>query len=93
LTCLLLRSIAGAFTAVVRSFVSDILTPVLGLIPGIHRNLQELFAVLRMGEQNDHHGYNTMKQALEDGAVVLAYGSVSHKLRVAGDVGEWTSEG
>lgn len=72
--------IAASFTSVVTSFVSDILLPPLSLIPGINRNLDEKFAVLRQGKNYHNgtygHGYNTMEQALADGAVVLAYGYV-----------------
>lgn len=77
-------SIASAFTAVVKSLVSDILTPILGLLPFINRNLDEKFAVLRRGPtychpphddyNTKHCGYNTLGQARDDGAVVLAYG-------------------
>ncbi|MCJ1403954.1 hypothetical protein MMC11_007177 [Xylographa trunciseda] len=68
--------IAAAFTTVVTSFISDILLPPFSLIPGINKNLEEKFAVLRSGPHAHYgKGYNTLKQALEDGAVVLAYGS------------------
>ncbi|RDW84501.1 hypothetical protein BP6252_02091 [Coleophoma cylindrospora] len=70
--------IAAAFTTVVTSFVSEILLPPLSLLPFINRNLEEKFAVLRKGPHyvpgDPHNGYNTLKQALDDGAVVLAYG-------------------
>ena len=67
--------IAAAFTTVVKSFVSDIVTPILSLLPFIDRNLNEKFAVLRRGpsyRKND--GYNTVKSAQDDGAVVMTYG-------------------
>ncbi len=70
---MLLRRIAAAFTSVVSSFVSDILLPPISLIPFIDRNLDEKFAVLRRGA-HQAGGYNTSKQALDDGAVVMAYG-------------------
>jgi large conductance mechanosensitive channel len=70
--------IAAAFTSVVTSFVSDILLPPLSLLPFINRNMEEKFAVLRAGKNYHNgthgHGYNTMDQALADGAVVLSYG-------------------
>ncbi len=74
-----LSRLAAAFTSVVNSFVSDILLPPISLIPFIDRNLDEKFAVLRGGA---HHkqGYNTLKQASEDGAVVMAYGFVLSNL-------------
>ena len=57
------------------SFVSDILLPVLSLLPFIDRNFNEKFAVLRGGTHyHKNVGYNTMKQALEDGAVIMSYG-------------------
>lgn len=69
--------IAAAFTQLVTSFVSDIVTPIISLLPFLHRNLNDKFAVLRKGP---HYvkgaGYNTLKQAHDDGALVLAYGYV-----------------
>ena len=38
--------IAAAFTTVVKSFISDIISPVLSLLPFIERNFDEKFAVL-----------------------------------------------
>jgi large conductance mechanosensitive channel len=42
--------------------------------------MDEKFAVLRAGKNYHNgthgHGYNTLSQALDDGAVVMAYGSV-----------------
>lgn len=37
------------------------------------RSLEEKFWILRKGPQFSH-GYNTRKQAIEDGAVIMAYG-------------------
>ena len=69
--------LAAAFTTVVTSFVSDILLPPISLIPFINKNLDEKFAVLRRGKHyTKEYGYNTLKQALDDGAVVMAYGYV-----------------
>ncbi|MCJ1241698.1 hypothetical protein MMC14_009704 [Varicellaria rhodocarpa] len=69
--------LASAFTAVVTSFVSDIILPPISLIPFINRNLGEKFAVLLQGQHYPKKdGYNTLKQALDDGAVVMAYGWV-----------------
>lgn len=73
------NSIAAAFTTVVTSFVSEILLPPLSLLPFVHRNLDEKFAVLKKGPHYNGtygHGYNTLEQATADGAVVMAYGSV-----------------
>ena len=66
--------IAAAFTAVVKSFVSDILMPILSLLPFLSRNLDEKFAVLKRGSQYDKVApYNTVKQALDDGGEWLSY--------------------
>jgi len=75
--------IAAAFTTVVTSFVSEILLPPLSLLPFINRNMDEKFAVLRSGpnfNQTDGIGYNTLKQGLDDGAVLLAYGTFLNKI-------------
>ncbi|PLB37743.1 MscL family protein [Aspergillus candidus] len=67
--------IAQAFTKVVTSFVSDIILPVISLLPFLSRNMDEKFAVLTQGPNYaDMNGYNTLEQAREDGALVLAYG-------------------
>jgi large conductance mechanosensitive channel len=67
--------LAAAFTTVVTSFVSEILLPPLSLLPFINRNMDEKFAVLRKGQRSvKGYEYNTTQQALEDGAVVMAYG-------------------
>lgn len=69
---------ASSFTAVVNSFVSDILLPIISLLPFISRNLDEQFLVLKDGHQDVR--YNTLQQALDDGAVVWAYGSFLDKV-------------
>lgn len=59
--------------------MSEILLPILSLLPFIKRNFDEWFAVLSPGRTygvGKHRGYNTLQQALEDGAVVMAYGYV-----------------
>lgn len=67
--------IGQAFTQVVTSFVSDVILPVISLLPFIHRNLDEKFHVLKRGPNYDHAaGYNTLAQARDDGALVMAYG-------------------
>jgi len=67
--------LAAAFTTLVTSFVSEILLPPLSLLPFINRNMEEKFAILRRGPDYDKEGgYNTMQQALNDGAVIMAYG-------------------
>jgi large conductance mechanosensitive channel len=67
--------LASMFTALVTSFVSDILLPPLSVLLPLNKNLEEKFAVLRAGDGGDG-GYNTLKQAQDDGAVVMAYGWV-----------------
>lgn len=44
--------LGAAFTKVVTSFISDILLPPLSLLPGLGRNLDEKFLVLRHGTGN-----------------------------------------
>lgn len=67
--------LATAFTALTTSLVSDILLPPLSVILPLRRNMNEKFAVLRPGPNyNDLDGYNTLDQAQDDGAIVLAYG-------------------
>ena len=66
--------IATSFTGVVNSLVSDILLPPISLLPFMsHKNLPEKFVVLRKGPHGDK-GYNTINQAIEDGAVTMNYG-------------------
>ncbi|KAL8872616.1 MAG: hypothetical protein Q9174_001785, partial [Haloplaca sp. 1 TL-2023] len=66
--------VAAAFTTVVSSFVSDIILPPISLLPFFSRNLEEKFAVLKQGPRFEEEGYNTLEQAKDDGAVVMAYG-------------------
>ncbi|KAI4182420.1 MAG: hypothetical protein L6R41_005992 [Letrouitia leprolyta] len=72
--------LAAAFTTVVSSFVSDIILPPISLLPFFNRNIGEKFAVLRKGPEYEGRGYNTLKQALDDGAVVMAYGNFLDKI-------------
>ncbi|CAH0015608.1 unnamed protein product [Clonostachys rhizophaga] len=67
--------IASIFTDLVKSFVGDILMPPLSVILPLKKNIEEKFAILRVGDTyNKTAGYNTLKQAQNDGAVVMAYG-------------------
>ncbi|KAJ5690037.1 Large-conductance mechanosensitive channel [Penicillium macrosclerotiorum] len=67
--------IGNAFTKVVTSFVSDIVLPIVSLLPFLNRNMDQKFAVLSRGPNYvEGTGYNTVKQAREDGALVLAWG-------------------
>lgn len=55
--------------------------PPISILFPINKNIQEKFAVLRPGPNfNSSIGYNTPHQALEDGAVVLAYGSFVYQV-------------
>jgi large conductance mechanosensitive channel len=57
--------------------------PLISLLPFLARNLDEKFAVLKHGPHYNgtiSSGYNTVGQALKDGAVVLAYGSFLDKI-------------
>lgn len=67
--------LASMFTALVTSLVTDIILPPLSVLLPLNKNLEEKFAVLRAGPNLPADGgYNTLKQAQEDGAVVMAYG-------------------
>ncbi|KAI9902597.1 hypothetical protein N3K66_001949 [Trichothecium roseum] len=68
--------LASIFTDLVKSFVGDILMPPLSVILPLNKNIEQKFAVLRVGDGNFNAstGYNTLHQAQEDGAVVMAYG-------------------
>ncbi|OAQ63134.1 large-conductance mechanosensitive channel [Pochonia chlamydosporia 170] len=75
------RSIANIFTDLIKSFVSAILMPPLAIIFPVNKNIEEKFAVLRYGDNyNTTTGYNTLRQALDDGAVVMAYGSFIYQV-------------
>jgi large conductance mechanosensitive channel len=55
--------------------VSDVLMPPISILLPLNRNMEEKFAVLQKGPNfNKTTGYNTLHQAQDDGAVVLAYG-------------------
>ncbi|KAI5922613.1 large-conductance mechanosensitive channel [Camillea tinctor] len=72
--------LANAFTTVTTSFVNDVILPPLSVILPLNRNMDEKFAVLKPGPKyNDLDGYTTLRQAQEDGAVVLAYGGFLSK--------------
>ncbi|KAF3767648.1 gated mechanosensitive channel [Cryphonectria parasitica EP155] len=72
--------LAQAFTTVVTSFVSDILLPPLSVILPLNANLDLKFAVLQPGPNYLRWGgYNTIEQAQDDGAVIMAYGVFLNK--------------
>ncbi len=55
--------------------------PPLSIILPLNKNIEEKFAVLQPGPlYNATSGYNTLHQAIDDGAVVMAYGCVSPSL-------------
>ncbi|CAG8490650.1 6204_t:CDS:2 [Paraglomus brasilianum] len=65
--------IGAAFSAVVNSFVVDILTPPLGLV--IHDSqLENFFIIIRPGKTHGAH-YTTPHDAQADGAVTMNIGS------------------
>ncbi|GJN66972.1 hypothetical protein PLIIFM63780_004442 [Purpureocillium lilacinum] len=73
--------LANIFTDLVKSFVSAILMPPLSVIFPVNKNIEQKFAVLRYGSgYNATVGYNTLFQAQEDGAVVMAYGSFIYQV-------------
>ncbi|KAK0617848.1 large-conductance mechanosensitive channel [Bombardia bombarda] len=73
--------LASMFTSVITSLVSDILLPPISVLLPLNKNLEEKFAVLRPGPNfGSTDGYNTLKQAQEDGAVVMAYGFFLNRL-------------
>lgn len=73
--------LASIFTDLVKSFVGDILMPPISIILPLRKNIEEKFAVLRTGDTyNATMGYNTLKQAQEDGAVVMAYGAFIYNI-------------
>lgn len=72
--------LASAFTAIVSSLTSDIILPFISLLPFLNRNLDEKFAVLHGGPHYRMGGYNTVQQAQDDGAVVMAYGAFLDKV-------------
>ncbi|OAA47794.1 Large-conductance mechanosensitive channel [Metarhizium rileyi] len=73
--------IANIFTDLIKSFVSAILMPPLAILFPVNKNIEEKFAVLRYGDSyNGTTGYNTLRQAMDDGAVVMAYGSFIYQV-------------
>ncbi|KAJ3285905.1 hypothetical protein HDU79_006952 [Rhizoclosmatium sp. JEL0117] len=70
----------AAFSAMVNSFLQDLITPILGL--GGEHNMANLFLVMRCPDDSkigkcktgSAHGYTTIEQATTDGAVTWNYG-------------------
>jgi large conductance mechanosensitive channel len=81
-------SFAASFTAVANSLVTDILLPLFSCLPGLSHNLDEAFLVLQNSKTSKIKPtpprktpyYNTVQQALDDGAIVWAYGNFIDKL-------------
>lgn len=63
--------IGAAFTAIVNSFVKDILSPIIGIFG--KANFNDQFAVLKQGTQPGP--YASLDSATKAGAVTLNYGS------------------
>ncbi|KAF9301376.1 hypothetical protein BGZ74_006819 [Mortierella antarctica] len=63
--------ISTALTAVIKSFVDDLITPLIGLAS--NRNLDEMFLILRCGKQGPC-SYSTRGIAQADGAVTWNWG-------------------
>ncbi|KAF9392757.1 hypothetical protein CPB97_010133 [Podila verticillata] len=64
--------LGATFTSLVHSLINDIFSPPLGIALG-HASLENLFVVIKDGANATMH-YNTLEQALDDGAVCIAYG-------------------
>lgn len=64
--------VGAAFGAMVKSLVDDVMMPVLGLLVG-NRDLSDRYWVLR--DDDALAGNETLAQAREAGAVVVAYGA------------------
>ena len=68
-------TVGAAFTTVVKSFVSDIIMPPIGLLTG-NADFSDLFVVMNLpdGVENPTGGFQTLKAAQDAGAVTLNYG-------------------
>ncbi|KAF9352791.1 hypothetical protein BGX26_009440 [Mortierella sp. AD094] len=64
--------LGASFSSLVNSLVDDIISPPLGIALG-KASLENLFVVIKNGK-NPSSTYLTLEQALNDGAVCLAYG-------------------
>jgi len=64
--------IGGAFGAIVKALVADIIMPLVGMLTGGGK-FSEKFIVLKAGKEGDV--YETLAQAKEAGANVLSYGN------------------
>ena len=64
--------LGGAFTAIVNSFVQDVLTPALDATGSRSHAMEDRFLVLKSGKPNKQ--YATADEAASDGAKVVRYG-------------------
>ena len=62
--------VGGAFTNIVKSFVTDLFEPFLDIITS--KSFQNNFYILKKGPNAP---YNTLSEARKDGAVCISYGS------------------
>jgi large conductance mechanosensitive channel len=46
----------------------------MSLLPFMSKTMEEKFWVLKEGPHYSHPGYNTRQQAVDDGAVIMAFG-------------------
>jgi large conductance mechanosensitive channel len=70
---------AASFTACANSLVTDMILPLVSLLPFLDRNIEQKFLILRAGDSKPAE-YNTIDQALEDGALIWAWGSFVDKI-------------
>ncbi|MFG0328509.1 MAG: large conductance mechanosensitive channel protein MscL [Phycisphaerales bacterium] len=66
-------TVGAAFTTVAKSLVNDIIMPPVGLLVG-RVDFEDLFWVLRAGEEDLGRPYYTIEEAQAAGAVTLNYG-------------------
>jgi len=68
--------LASAFTTVINSFVNHVMMPIISLIFPRSHTMEEVFWIVRRGPNYEKpQGYNTLQQAIDDGAVAIAYGA------------------
>lgn len=70
-------TVGAAFTTIVKSFVSDIIMPPIGLFLG-QADFANFFILLKKGSQNPP--YDTLEQARGAGAVTINYGEFFNSL-------------
>ena len=63
--------------------VTDIILPIISLIPFLSQNMDQCFTILKKGtayKNGEIERYKTIKQGLDDGAVIWAYGNFIDKV-------------